>query len=172
MTQYSLLEIQSIKENLNEFMLENDVSKNIVELFNLLNLSQNRPKIVRKERTAQDENGKWMKKEIFKATKIEKKEGIEEELDILRSLLNKLVENNYEEQKNKIFDCIKSILEMDTQEKYDKIIERLYVLIVNNQRYSKTYATIFSSLLEEFFALEQYQNIFVGYLLLLSLPIH
>ena len=73
MTQYSLLEIQSIKENLNDFILDNEISKNILELVNLLNLSHNRQKIIRKDKINPDENGKWLKKKFLNLQKWRKR---------------------------------------------------------------------------------------------------
>ena len=102
-----------------------------------------------------------VKKEIFKPTKMEKKVGVEEELDVLRSLLNKLVDSNYDEQQDKIISCIKSIMDMDTEDPCSKIIERIYLLIINNQRYSKIYANLVSSLFDEILSFELFHDIFV-----------
>jgi len=162
MTQYNLLEIYSIKENLKEYDLDDSVTEKISELFNLLNISNTRSKNMRKDKNNCIENGKWMKKELFKPTQIEKKEGIEEELDNLRALLNKLVENNYEEQKDKIIDCVKSIFDIDDDEKYIKVMERFYTLVINNQRYSKTYSQVYLILLDKYIVLEEYQSIFIN----------
>ena len=162
MAQYNLLEIYSIKENLKEYILDESVTEKISELFNLLNITNSRSKNVRKDKNNYNENGKWIKKELFKPTQIEKKEGIEEELDNLRALLNKLVENNYEEQKDKIIDCVKNIFDIDDDEKHIKVMERFYTLIINNQRYSKTYSQVYLILLDKYLVLEEYQNIFIN----------
>jgi hypothetical protein len=162
MAQYNLLEIYSIKENLKEYILDESVTEKISELFTLLNITNSRTKNVRKDKNNYNENGKWIKKELFKPTQIEKKEGIEEELDNLRALLNKLVENNYEEQKDKIIDCVKNIFDIDDDEKHIKVMERFYTLIINNQRYSKTYSQVYLILLDKYLVLEEYQGIFIN----------
>jgi len=162
MVEYNLLEIYSIKENLKEYTLDECVTEKINELFNLLNITNNRTKNIRKDKNNYSENPKWIKKEVFKPTQMQKKDGIDEELDNLRALLNKLVENNYEEQKDKIVDCVKNIFDIDDDEKYIKVMERFYTLIINNQRYCKTYSQIYLLLLDRYLLLEENQSMFIN----------
>lgn len=157
MVQYNLLDIYSIKDNLTDYNLDNNITNKISELFNLLNINIQRNKNIRKEKLTQDESAKWMKKEIFKPTIMEKKEGLEEELDNLRSLLNKLVDNNYDDQKIKIMECINKIVNIDDQEKYKKILQRFYSVVINNKRYSKSYSKVFSIMLDSYLSFEEYQ---------------
>lgn len=158
MVQYNLLDIYSIKETLNDYQLDANISSKITELFTLLNISNQRNKNIKKEKYTQDENTKWVKKELFKPTVMEKKEGMEEELDNLRSLLNKLVDNNYDDQIIKIMDCIDNIIKMDDPEKCEKILQRFYSVVINNKRYSKSYSKVFSNMLDEYLSLEQQQH--------------
>lgn len=161
MHQYSLLEIYSIKNNLVDYNLEQSICSKIDELFNILNITNQRNKVLRKEKNVMHENGKWIKKEPFKATKLEKKEGLEEELDNLRSFLNKLVENNYDEQKDKILECVQKIVNMDDDDKHDRLMDRFYMSIINNQRYSRSYSKIYLNMIDIFLVLEDYQSMFI-----------
>ena len=52
---------------------------------------------------------------------MEKKEGIDEMLDNYRGFLNKMVINNFEEQQEKIDDCITTIMQFEDENKYAKI---------------------------------------------------
>ena len=158
MVQYKLLDIYSIKDTLNDYQLDANISSKITELFTLLNINNQRNKNTRKEKYMQEDNAKWVKKELFKPTVMEKKEGMEEELDNLRSLLNKLVDNNYDDQIIKIMDCIDNIIKIDDPEKYEKILQRFYSVVINNKRYSKSYSKVFSNMLDEYLLLEEHQH--------------
>lgn len=162
MIQYKLLDIYSIKENLTSYNLDDIISANISELLSILNINTQRNKNTRKEKNLQDDSEKWMKKEVFKPTKMEKKEGLEEELDNLRALLNKLVDNNYDDQKENILQCIKIIADFENENKYEKIIQRFYSVVINNKRYSKSYSKIFSTLLDTCMPLEEYQTEYIN----------
>ena len=50
MHQYSLLEIYSIKNNLVDYNLEQSICSKIDELFNILNITNQRNKVLRKEK--------------------------------------------------------------------------------------------------------------------------
>lgn len=162
MIHYSLIDIYAIKDNLNEYILDSNISNKISELSDLLNINTNRNKNVKKEKRPCDETIKWNKKELFKPTIMEKKEGLEEELDNLRSLLNKLVDINFDEQKEKIIECIKVIVNFENEDKYERIIQRFFHVIINNGRYSKAYSKVFSILLDNYISFEEYQSEFIN----------
>ena len=121
MLQYSLLDIYSIKDTIDESYKLDDLEQSSIDnLVQLLNLSNYKQKPVKKEKIVTDE-GKWIKKEPFKITQMEKKEGIDEMLDNYRGFLNKMVTNNFEEQQEKIDDCITTIMQFDDNNKYDML---------------------------------------------------
>ena len=156
MLQYSVIDINSIKENINEYCLDNKIVDSINELVGLLNLHNNRQKTPRRDKQLTDDNGKWAKKEIFKTTKIEKREGIEEKLDNYRGILNKIVSNNYDEKKEKIMESISSIVdESECEEVYEKVIQCFFVVIINNNIYSNLYAKLYASMMEQYVKFEE-----------------
>lgn len=162
MIQYNLLDIYSIRDNLNDYLLDASISTKISELSSILNVNTQRNKNVKKERISYDESEKWNKKELFKPTIMEKKEGLEEELDNLRSLLNKLVDINFDEQKEKIIECVKVIVNFENEDKYERIIQRFFHVVINNKRYSNSYSKIFSILLDNYTSFDEYQNEFIN----------
>ena len=64
MVQYNLLDIYSIKDNLTDYNLDNNITNKISELFNLLNINIQRNKNIRKEKLTQDESARGSKKKI------------------------------------------------------------------------------------------------------------
>ena len=163
MYQYSIMDISTIKENLQDYCLDPFVVDSVNKLVELLNIPPNRPKQNKKEKNTLDDDGKWAKREIFKTTKIEKKEGIEEKLDNFRGILNKMVSNNYEEKKEKIMDSIIALL--DTQEEqvnaYEKIISCFYIVIINNSIYSNLYAKLYANIMEQHVVFEENAYTFI-----------
>jgi len=162
MLQYSVIDINSIKEKINEYCLDNKIVDSVNDLVGLLNLNTNRQKTPRRDKQLTDDNGKWAKKEIFKTTKIEKKEGIEEKLDNYRGILNKIVSNNYDEKKEKIMESISSIVdEVECEEVYEKVIQCFFVVIINNSIYSNLYAKLYASMMEQYVKFEENSYIFL-----------
>jgi hypothetical protein len=156
MYQYSLIDISTIKENLKEYCLDTTIIDSINELTSSLNLQITKPKPYKKEKQIFDDHGKWAKREIFKTTKLEKKEGIDEKLDIFRGILNKMVSNNYEEIKDQLMEILSVILNSnDDNCNHEKVLQCFYLVIVNNSIYSKLYAKLYSTMMEEHVVFEE-----------------
>ena len=156
MYQYSLIDISTIKENLKEYCLDTTIIDSINELTSSLNLQITKPKPYKKEKQIFDDHGKWAKREIFKTTKLEKKEGIDEKLDIFRGILNKMVSNNYEEIKDQLMEILSVILNSnDDICNHEKVLQCFYLVIVNNSIYSKLYAKLYSTMMEEHVVFEE-----------------
>lgn len=150
MYQYSLIDISTIKENLKEYYLDTTIIDSINELTSSLNLQITKPKPYKKEKQIYDDEGKWTKREIFKTTKLEKKEGIDEKLDIFRGILNKMVSSNYDEIKDQLMEILSVILNTNDDDcNYEKVLQCFYLVIVNNSIYSKLYAKLYSTMMEE-----------------------
>ncbi len=150
MYQYSLIDISTIKENLKEYYLDTTIIDSINELTSSLNLQITKPKPYKKEKQIYDDEGKWTKREIFKTTKLEKKEGIDEKLDIFRGILNKMVSSNYDEIKDQLMEILSVILNTNDDDcNYEKVLQCFYLVIVNNSIYSKLYAKLYSTIMEE-----------------------
>ena len=75
MTAYSLIQIQNIKENIEEFNLDEEVNLTLQNLCKLLGLNnQNlKTKLIRKEKMSLNDQNMWKKNEPFKTTVFEKK---------------------------------------------------------------------------------------------------
>ena len=169
MTVYSLNEIQDIKENINEFYLENEVNETLKNLYNLLGLSNVtlKQKTVKKERFSTNENNNWKKQEPFKTTVFEKKEGIDFLLNNLRGVLNKISKKNYLEQEEQIQKIINEIIEFNEtdedniDEKFNKIFNVFYRVLINNKVHSNLYAQLFNFFCEEYYQFEDFMDILI-----------
>tara|TARA_Y200000002_G_scaffold299412_2_gene254293 strand:+ start:8510 stop:9391 length:882 start_codon:yes stop_codon:yes gene_type:complete len=142
MISYDLNNIKNIKENLTEFELEENVLERIKNLFTLLGVENINGKVknYKKERAGHD--GRWVKKEVFKVTVFEKKE---ENIDMLRGLLNRLSSKNYEVQKLKIKTYVEELVE----DLNVKVNELFLIVILNNGFYIDLYVNLINWLLEE-----------------------
>ena len=93
----------------------------------------------------------WEALRNFQTTKIEKKEGIESNMDIIRSYLNKITDKNYVDMKNKIVEVLN---QMDSEDKNNEEISRISFIIFEiastNRFYSKIYADFYSELIQQF----------------------
>jgi len=162
MYQYSLNDISTINENLKEYCLDTKITDSINDLISSLNLQTTKPKPYKKEKHVYDEQGKWAKREVFKTTKIEKKEGMDEKLDIFRGILNKMVSNNYEEIKNQLLELLAGILNTnDDSSNHEKVLHCFYLVIINNSIYSKLYAKLYSTIMEEQIVFEENASGFI-----------
>ena len=157
MHQYSIMDVSSIKESLQDYCLDSSIVESVNKLVELLNIQPVRPKQSKKDKHLLDDQGKWAKREVFKTTKIEKKEGIEEKLDNFRGILNKIVSNNYEDKKEKIMEILITLfdIEDDDLDIYEKIISCFHIVIINNNIYSNLYAKLYAYMMEEYVIFEE-----------------
>jgi hypothetical protein len=164
---YNLQDIQEITQTPNDFKLSEDTSKNINSLIALLGIDVNayKQRINKKDRIVKDNQGKWPKKEVFKTTVIEKKEGLDEKLDQLRGLMNKLSASNYETKKEDILECVQAILD-NTQEDFNivlgKFIDRFNSVVQNNRFYADLYARLFTFLSDKYIVIAEYHEYFIN----------
>jgi len=102
-----------------------------------------------KEKNSKKAKANWELLRNFKVTKIEKKiDGIEKEMNILREFLNKMTENTYNENSEKILLKIRNF-------KNDKknliiICKYIFEMASTNQFYSEIYAKLYKKLINEF----------------------
>jgi len=93
----------------------------------------------------------WESIRTFQTTKIEQKIGLDAQIDLLRSNLNKMTDKNYFDIKNKIIDIIENItkenLESDDMTKVGTII---FEIASTNRFYSKMYADLYTELINKF----------------------
>uniref|UniRef100_A0A6C0JFA1 MIF4G domain-containing protein n=1 Tax=viral metagenome TaxID=1070528 RepID=A0A6C0JFA1_9ZZZZ len=108
----------------------------------------------------------WESLRTFQTTKIEQKVGLDAQIDLLRSHLNKMSDKNYNDVKNKIIDIIedimKGIVDNDEMTKLGTII---FEIASTNRFYSKMYADLYSDLINKFQIMEDiFQNNFNNFM--------
>ena len=93
----------------------------------------------------------WEAIRNFQTTKIEQKNGIESNIDTIRSYLNKMTDKNYEEMKNKIIDFLNSIIvDNENSEDVTRISLIIFEIASTNRFYSKLYADLYSELINKY----------------------
>ena len=93
----------------------------------------------------------WEALRNFQTTKIEKKEGIETNMDLIRSYLNKITDKNYVDMKNKIVEILHQMVSEDkNNEEIFRISSIIFEIASTNRFYSKIYADLYSELIQHF----------------------
>ena len=83
----------------------------------------------------------------FQSTKIEEKDGVNLQIDIIRSYLNKLTDKNYIDMRNKIVDVIDTLIaENIDSEEMIRVSIVIFDIASTNRFYSKIYADLYSDL--------------------------
>ena len=155
-----------MKNNMESCESDADINNIISKLVELLNVNiQIKPKTMKRDKNRNANDSQWLKKEPFKATVIEKSAGIEELLDNLRGVLNKLTTNNLAQHQENIVKIINEIISDDIEEtdtdKYTKIMNCFFKIVINNRFYSEVYVELFIFILNNFILFEEYRNYFV-----------
>jgi hypothetical protein len=97
----------------------------------------------------------WETIRTFQTTKIEQKVGIDAQIDLLRSHLNKMSDKNYNDVKNKIIDVIENIMkEIIDNDEMTKLGTVIFEIASTNRFYSKMYADLYSDLINNFQIME------------------
>jgi hypothetical protein len=87
----------------------------------------------------------------FQATKIEQKQGLELQIDLIRSHLNKISDKNYIDYRNKIIDIFDELVVNNiSSEHMMRICSSLFEIASNNRFYSKLYADLYSDLINKY----------------------
>lgn len=93
----------------------------------------------------------WDSIRTFQTTKIEQKVGIDIQLDLIRSYLNKMTDRNCIEMKIKIIELLDRLIEDNVEnEDIHKICENIFEIASNNRFYSKLYADLYSELINKY----------------------
>ena len=93
----------------------------------------------------------WETIRTFQTTVIEQKVGIDAQIDLIRSSLNKMTEKNYGEHSSKIIEIlnqliVEGVIETDMQ----KVGNAIFEIASNNRFFSKLYADLYTLLIEQF----------------------
>jgi hypothetical protein len=89
----------------------------------------------------------WKSPVPFKATKIEKKEGVEKQTNDIRVCLNKISNKNYEQQRDAIFELIDDESNDIVQK---EVAQSIFDTASSNKFYSELYAGLYKDLIEKF----------------------
>lgn len=91
----------------------------------------------------------WEALRSFHTTKIEQKVGIDADIDLIRSHLNKISDKNYSDIKNKIIEILNQMFfENDNKEDLMRISHIIFEIASTNRFYSKIYADLYSDLIK------------------------
>ena len=166
MMKYTLQDFMNITFNSFDFALPDET----IELINKLSCQVGSPTYIKtplfQKRDMKDvnvlnfkkkkNNGKnvdedWDTLRSFQTTKLEQKVGIDVQIDLIRSYLNKMTDRNFVEIKNKITELLDKLIEDGIeQEDITKIGENIFEIASNNRFYSKLYADLYSELIQKY----------------------
>jgi hypothetical protein len=88
----------------------------------------------------------WETIKSFQTTKLEQKQGVNAQIDLIRSHLNKLTDKNYLDIRPKVFEIIESIPNTDIS----NVSLIIFDIASTNRFYSKLYADIYSELIKNY----------------------
>ena len=98
----------------------------------------------------------WETIRTFQTTKIEQKIGLDVQIDLLRSYLNKMTEKNYADIKTKIIETIETMMkEIIDNDEMTKLGTIIFEIASTNRFYSKMYADLYSDLINNFQIMEE-----------------
>jgi len=108
----------------------------------------------------------WSSIRSFQATKFDVKEGIEIQINVIRSFLNKMSDKNYIDSRNKIVDEIDKILTEKTDANdFMCVSAAIFEIASNNRFFSKIYADLYSDLFLKYeFMRSVFENSFNNFL--------
>ena len=106
----------------------------------------------RKQRAVEINDEDWETIRNFQATERVEKEGIEKQISLIRSALNKITDKNYEGQKSIIMQTLSEISKNEafTEEENLNVSKSVFEIASSNKFYSKVYATLFKDIISEF----------------------
>ena len=114
----------------------------------------NKRKKIKPQEIVNDED--WETLRTFHATKIEQKVGIDAEIDIIRSHLNKISDKNYEDLKNKIVSVIDGLIENNISDENMLLVSNaIFEIASTNRFYSKLYADLYTLLIKNYEMMKQ-----------------
>lgn len=117
--------------------------------------STERPKVFKSRpgnanRKPRAENEAWEKAPVFKATRLEQKEGIEKLINDVRICLNKISSKNYDMHRDTIIQYVKQMDSDSNADDFGKITKAIFDIASSNKFYSELYALLYKELASEF----------------------
>ena len=114
----------------------------------------NKRKKIKAHEIVNDED--WETLRTFHATKIEQKVGIDAEIDVIRSHLNKISDKNYEDLKSKIVSVIDGLIENNISDENMLLVSNaIFEIASTNRFYSKLYADLYTLLIKNYEMMKQ-----------------
>lgn len=96
-------------------------------------------------------DGDWENLRSFHATKMEQKIGLDVEIDMIRSYLNKMSNKTYEDMKNHITDILDKLIDDGiSDEDILRVSGFVFDIASNNRFFSKLYADLYSVLMNKY----------------------
>ena len=95
-------------------------------------------------------DGDWEALRTFQTTKIEERNGINGEIDNIRSELNKITDKNFMDKRDKIMDIINTIINNCTPEDIKRVSIIIFEIASTNRFYSKVYADLYSDIITNY----------------------
>jgi len=93
----------------------------------------------------------WEALRTFQTTTIEQKVGLEAQIDLLRSNLNKISEKSYVDIRNKIIELLDDLIaEEITSDEMMKVSKIIFEIASTNRFFSKLYADLYSDLINKY----------------------
>jgi hypothetical protein len=93
----------------------------------------------------------WESLRSFHTTVIEQKVGIDVQIDLIRSHLNKMSDKNYQDLKNKIIDVIETLIENNiSNDNLLLVSSSIFEIASTNRCYSKLYADLYCELIHKY----------------------
>jgi hypothetical protein len=93
----------------------------------------------------------WETLRTFQTTKIEQKVGLDAQIDLIRSHLNKMSDKSYIDMRNKIVDLLDQlILEGISTEDMMRVSTTIFDIASTNRFFSKLYADLYSDLIDKY----------------------
>jgi hypothetical protein len=109
-----------------------------------------RPSGSRRVESQQITDEDWESIRAFQATEVTRSQGIETNINTIRSCLNRITTDNYIEMRDAILSEIATLISSNAnEESMLKIGTSIFNTASSNQFYSQTYATLFKDLLEK-----------------------
>ena len=96
-------------------------------------------------------NNPNQRKVVYQPTKLEIKSGLDAQIDVIRSFLNKITDKNYIDMRNKITDTIdKLIVDHMSDVDMTRVSLIIFEIASTNRFFSKMYADLYSDLVEKY----------------------
>lgn len=98
----------------------------------------------------------WEALRTFQTTIIEQKVGLDAQIDLIRSNLNKISEKSYIDIRNKIVDLLDQLIsEGTTSEEMMRVSKIIFEIASTNRFFSKLYADLYSDLINKYHVMKE-----------------